>query len=67
MDPEKFQATLSDRSLTEDCDLRRALEMVASIEGQLKEMSPNLDSISEYKTSHISCSISPFHPCFDYY
>lgn len=53
MDPEKLQATLSDRSLTEDCDLRKALEMVASIEGQLKEMNPNLDSISEYKTGHI--------------
>ncbi|KAI4389054.1 hypothetical protein MLD38_001318 [Melastoma candidum] len=49
VDPEKLQATLSDRSLAEDCDLKRALEMVASIEGQLREMNPNLDSISEYR------------------
>lgn len=47
VDPEKLQATLSDRSLTGACELQTALEMVALIEGQLKEMSPNLDSISE--------------------
>ena len=48
MDPEKFQATLSDETLAKACDLRRALEMVALLEAQLKEMNPNLDSISEY-------------------
>lgn len=47
MDPAKLQATLTDKTLTETCDLRRALEMVALLEAQLKEMSPNLDSISE--------------------
>lgn len=47
VDPEKLQANLTDKSLTEACDLRRALEMVALLEAQLKEMSPNLDSISE--------------------
>lgn len=51
MDPEKLQATLADETLTEDCGLRRALEMVALIEAQLKEMNPNLDSISEYAFS----------------
>ncbi|OWM64577.1 hypothetical protein CDL15_Pgr020544 [Punica granatum] len=49
VDPEKLQATLTDKSLTEACDLRRALEMVALLEAQLKELSPNLDSISEYR------------------
>lgn len=48
MDPEKLQATLADESLAEACDLRKGLEMVALIEAQLKEMNPNLDSISEY-------------------
>lgn len=47
VDPEKLQATLTNKSLTEACDLRRALEMVTLLEAQLKEMSPNLDSISE--------------------
>ncbi|XP_034707420.1 structural maintenance of chromosomes protein 4 [Vitis riparia] len=49
VDPEKLQATLADKTLTEDCGLKRALEMVALIEAQLKEMNPNLDSISEYR------------------
>lgn len=48
MDPEKLQVTLADGTLAEPCDLKRALEMVALLEAQLKEMSPNLDSISEY-------------------
>lgn len=49
VDPEKLQATLADQTLTETCDLRRALEMVALLEAQLKELNPNLDSITEYE------------------
>ncbi|KAJ8749963.1 hypothetical protein K2173_013878 [Erythroxylum novogranatense] len=49
VDPEKLQATLADGTLTDACDLKRALEMVALLETQLKEMNPNLDSISEYR------------------
>ncbi|KAK9271730.1 hypothetical protein L1049_002093 [Liquidambar formosana] len=49
VDPEKLQATLTDVTLMEVCDLKRALEMVALLEAQLKEMNPNLDSISEYR------------------
>ncbi|XP_052198087.1 structural maintenance of chromosomes protein 4-like [Diospyros lotus] len=49
VDQEKFQATMSDETLATSCDLKRALEMVAILEAQLKEMSPNLDSISEYR------------------
>ncbi|XP_031254210.1 structural maintenance of chromosomes protein 4 [Pistacia vera] len=49
VDPEKLQATLTDGTLTEACDLKRALEMVALLEAQLKELNPNLDSISEYR------------------
>lgn len=48
MDHEKLQATLEDETLTTSCDLTRALEMVALLEAQLKELNPNLDSISEY-------------------
>jgi len=47
VDPEKLQATLTDETLNEACDLKRALEMVALLEAQLKEMNPNLDSIRE--------------------
>ncbi|XVF14265.1 hypothetical protein REPUB_Repub09cG0043700 [Reevesia pubescens] len=49
VDIEKLQATLADETLTEACDLKRALEMVTLLETQLKEMNPNLDSISEYR------------------
>ncbi|MBA0739330.1 hypothetical protein Gogos_012614 [Gossypium gossypioides] len=49
VDTEKLQATLADETLTEACDLKRALEMVTLLETQLKEMNPNLDSISEYR------------------
>ncbi|TXG57552.1 hypothetical protein EZV62_015381 [Acer yangbiense] len=49
VDPEKLEATLTDVTLTESCDLKRALEMVALLEAQLKEMNPNLDSISDYR------------------
>lgn len=50
MDPEKLQAVLSDESLLEACDLNRSLEKLAILEAQLKEMNPNLDSISEYES-----------------
>ncbi|KAH1092196.1 hypothetical protein J1N35_019453 [Gossypium stocksii] len=49
VDTEKLEATLADETLTEACDLKRALEMVTLLETQLKEMNPNLDSISEYR------------------
>ncbi|XP_022883355.1 structural maintenance of chromosomes protein 4-like [Olea europaea var. sylvestris] len=49
VDPEKMQATLADGTLEETQDLERALEMVALLEAQLKEINPNLDSISEYR------------------
>ncbi|XP_028125299.1 structural maintenance of chromosomes protein 4 [Camellia sinensis] len=49
VDQEKLQATLTDEALSGACDLKRALEMVALLEAQLKEMNPNLDSISEYR------------------
>lgn len=51
VDPEKLPATMADKTLIEECGLKRALEMVALIEAQLKEMNPNLDSISEYAFS----------------
>jgi structural maintenance of chromosome 4 len=47
VDPEKLEATLSDESLKEDCDLKRATEKVALLQSQLKEMNPNLDAIAE--------------------
>ncbi|KAM1480440.1 hypothetical protein ACFX2I_027583 [Malus domestica] len=49
VDPEKLQATLADEILNNPSDLKRALEMVALLEAQLKEMNPNLDSIAEYR------------------
>lgn len=48
VDQEKLQATLTDQALAGDCDLKRAFETVALLEAQLKEMNPNLESISEY-------------------
>ncbi|KAJ6683904.1 hypothetical protein OIU85_007587 [Salix viminalis] len=48
-DPEKLQAIIADKTLGEACDLKRALEMVVLLEAQLKDMNPNLDSISEYR------------------
>lgn len=51
VDEEKLQAVLSDKGLDDEaCDLNRSLEMVAILEAQLKEMNPNLDSISEYES-----------------
>ncbi|XP_012084705.1 structural maintenance of chromosomes protein 4 [Jatropha curcas] len=49
VDAEKLQATLADETLAQAYDLKRALEMVTLLEAQLKEMNPNLDSISEYR------------------
>ncbi|KAK8957181.1 Structural maintenance of chromosomes protein 4 [Platanthera zijinensis] len=49
VDQDKLQATLTDSSLSEDCDLKRVTEMVTLLEAQLKDMNPNLDSISEYR------------------
>ncbi|CAL1392139.1 unnamed protein product [Linum trigynum] len=49
VDPEKLQATLADGNLSEDCDMKKALEMVILLQAQLKEMNPNLDSITEYR------------------
>ncbi|MQL91114.1 hypothetical protein Taro_023720 [Colocasia esculenta] len=47
VDPEQLCEVLNDASLNSACDLKRALEMVALLEAQLKEMNPNLDSIAE--------------------
>lgn len=47
VDPEKLQATLGDDSFAKGSDLKKALEMVALLEAQMKEMNPNLDSIAE--------------------
>lgn len=47
VDPQKLEATLSDELLKEDCDLKRATEMVTLLQSQLKEMNPNLDAIGE--------------------
>ncbi|GJR54655.1 hypothetical protein Tco_1405176 [Tanacetum coccineum] len=49
MDLEKLQATLGDESLAKSSDLKKALEMVVLLEAQMKEMNPNLDSISDYQ------------------
>lgn len=48
VDPDKLQVALTDGSLSDVFDLKRATEMVALLEAQLKDMNPNLDSISEY-------------------
>ena len=48
IDPEKLKETLGDEHLNEMCDLKRTMEMVALLEAQIKDMSPNLDSIAEY-------------------
>ncbi|PRQ20284.1 putative P-loop containing nucleoside triphosphate hydrolase [Rosa chinensis] len=48
VDSEKVQATLADEHLS-CCDLKRAIEMAALLEAQMREMNPNLDSISEYQ------------------
>ncbi|GKC12235.1 hypothetical protein Tco_1009017 [Tanacetum coccineum] len=40
LDPEKLEATLGDESLAKGSDLKKALEMVALFEAQMKEMNP---------------------------
>lgn len=64
MDPEKLQATLRDETLGETCDLKRALERGALLEAQLKEMNPNLDSISEYASFEICIQCNLWHNSF---
>ncbi|KAL3622702.1 Structural maintenance of chromosomes protein 4 [Castilleja foliolosa] len=49
VDPEKLQTVLTDVTLDETSELKRALEKVALLEAQLKDMNPNLDSIAEYR------------------
>ncbi|KAH0457445.1 hypothetical protein IEQ34_012760 [Dendrobium chrysotoxum] len=49
IDPDKLQEVLTDGSMSDVCDLKRAAEMVALLEAQLKDMNSNLDSISEYR------------------
>jgi structural maintenance of chromosome 4 len=49
IDPEKLKVTLGDEQLNDTCDMKRAMEMVALLEAQLKDLSPNLDSIAEYE------------------
>ena len=49
IDPEKLKLTLGDEQLNDTCDMKRAMEMVALLEAQLKDLSPNLDSIAEYE------------------
>lgn len=48
MDAEKVESILTDATLVEEIDLKQALEKVALLDAQLKDMNPNLDSISEY-------------------
>ncbi|KAK8457494.1 hypothetical protein SEVIR_3G196500v4 [Setaria viridis] len=49
IDPEKLKVTLRDEQLNDTCDMKRAMEMVALLEAQLKDLNPNLDSIAEYE------------------
>lgn len=49
IDPEKLKETLVDEKLNDTCDMKMAMEMVALLEAQLKDLSPNLDSIAEYE------------------
>jgi hypothetical protein len=63
IDPEKLKATLGDEQLHNTCDMKIAMEMVALLEAQLKDLSPNVDSIAEYVimrylgTKHIFLSV----------
>lgn len=54
VDPDKIQTVLSDATLDETHELSRALEMVALLDAQLKDMNPNLDSIAEYAWASIN-------------
>jgi len=49
VDPEKLKATLGDEQLNDTYDMKRAMEMVALLEAQIKDLNPNLDSIAEYE------------------
>ncbi|XP_057769491.1 structural maintenance of chromosomes protein 4-like [Salvia miltiorrhiza] len=49
VDPEKLETVLTDATLVQTSDLKQALEKMALLEAQLKDMNPNLDSISEYR------------------
>ncbi|AQK83986.1 Structural maintenance of chromosomes protein 4 [Zea mays] len=50
VDPEKLKATPGDEQLNDTYDMKRAMEMVALLEAQIKDLNPNLDSIAEYRT-----------------
>lgn len=66
MDHEKLQVTLAEEHLNAACDLKKACETVALLEAQLKEMSPNLDSIAEYgffQFVNLSPGCLPFWCC----
>lgn len=69
MDQEKLQAMLTEHTLAESCDLKRALEIVALLEAQLEEMNPYLESISEYafrcqfRSRQLKLSFSEFFLC----
>ncbi|KAE8724856.1 hypothetical protein F3Y22_tig00009796pilonHSYRG00037 [Hibiscus syriacus] len=62
VDTEKLQTNLADETLTEACDLKRALETVTLLETQLKEMNPNLDSISD-----LMCLVVTMHTDASFY
>ncbi|KAL1538699.1 Structural maintenance of chromosomes protein 4 [Salvia divinorum] len=49
VDPVKLETVLTDATLAQTSDLKQGLEKVALLEAQLKDMNPNLDSISEYR------------------
>ncbi|KAL6537566.1 Structural maintenance of chromosomes protein 4 [Orobanche minor] len=49
VDPEKLETVLTDATLVQTSDLKQALEKVALLEAQLKDMNPNLYSIAEYR------------------
>lgn len=47
----KLETVLTDATLAQTSDLKQGLEKVALLEAQLKDMNPNLDSISEYAST----------------
>ncbi|KAH9321111.1 hypothetical protein KI387_015750, partial [Taxus chinensis] len=49
IDPALLQATIGNEQLLEPSTLETALEKVALLEAQLKELKPSLDSIQEYR------------------
>ncbi|KAK3138381.1 hypothetical protein QOZ80_5AG0368150 [Eleusine coracana subsp. coracana] len=56
IDPEKPKVTLGDDQLNGTCDVKRAMEMVALLEAQFKDLNPNLDSMAEYRTKARLCN-----------